>query len=228
MPIQVYWLYLVLHGRWYVVSHVNIHELCVFSYYALFWAGCSKPGADAPAGMLVAGMIGITGGDIMVESVKQLSDSAHKELHEEVETIINNMDNDDDVLSTTSIRARQVGSASCADVTVEISSVLSTTATRAVKDRVQQCIQRKLLQAHGKSSSAVILVTAHAKPNLPHMVVCPLLSQQSRYRRRTLTSSMVVVDLLPMKGLVVFEKVDFGEEDSWEGEVVDKQLPSNK
>jgi hypothetical protein len=61
---------------------------------------------------------------------------------------------------------------------VEISSDLSTTATRAVEDRVQQCIRRKLLQAHGKSSSAVILVTVHAKPNLPHMVVCPLLSQQ--------------------------------------------------
>jgi divalent metal cation (Fe/Co/Zn/Cd) transporter len=49
--------------------------------------------------------------------------------------------NDDDVLSATSIRARQVGSGSCADVTVEISSDLSsTTATRAFEDRVQQCI----------------------------------------------------------------------------------------
>lgn len=122
-------------------------------------------------------MIGMTGGDIMVESVKQLSDSAHEELHDEVETIIKNM-NDDDVLSTTSIRARQVGSASCADVTVEISPDLSTTATRAVEDRVQQYIRRELLQAHGKSSSAVMLVTVHAKPNLPDMVVCPLLSQQ--------------------------------------------------
>jgi divalent metal cation (Fe/Co/Zn/Cd) transporter len=34
-------------------------------------------------------MIGMTGGDIMVISVKQLSDSAHEEIHEEVETIIN-------------------------------------------------------------------------------------------------------------------------------------------
>lgn len=114
----------------------------------------------------------MTGGDILVESVKQLSDSAHKELEKEVEEVLQSM-HDDDVLSTTSIRARQVGSASVAEVTVEVESALTTTATRAVEERIQQHLQKELLSENPGRS---VVATVHAKTNL---VVCPLLHQQN-------------------------------------------------
>jgi hypothetical protein len=123
--------------------------------------------------MLVAGMIGITGGDILVESVKQLSDSAHEELQQEVELILQSLQ-DDDVVSTDSIRARQVGSAAVAEVTVEIHPGLTTTATRAVEERIQQHLRKEL--SRGQQGRSVIS-TVHARPNL---VVCPLLRQQGQ------------------------------------------------
>jgi hypothetical protein len=127
--------------------------------------------ADAAAGMLVAGMIGITGGDILMESVKQLSDSAHEELQQEVELILRSLQ-DDDVVSTASIRARQVGSAAVAEVTVEIHPGLTTTATRAVEERIQQYLQKGLSKGH---QGRPVIVTVYAKPNL---LICPLLRHQ--------------------------------------------------
>jgi hypothetical protein len=127
--------------------------------------------ADAAAGMLVAGMIGMTGGDILVESIKQLSDSAHDGLQQEVESILQSLQ-DDDVVSTVSIRARQVGSAAVAEVTVEIHPGLTTTATRAVEERVEQHLRKELRRNHQGRS---VIATVHAKPDL---VICPLLCTQ--------------------------------------------------
>jgi Dimerisation domain of Zinc Transporter len=127
--------------------------------------------ADAAAGMLVAGMIGMTGGDILVESIKQLSDSSHDGLQQEVESILQSL-HDDDVVSTVSIRARQVGSAAVTDVTVEIHPDLTTTATRAVEERIEQHLRKELRRNHQGRS---VIATVHAKPNL---VICPLLSKQ--------------------------------------------------
>lgn len=107
-----------------------------------------------------------------MESVKQLSDSAHEELEKEVEEVLKSM-HDDDVLSTTSIRARQVGSASVAEVTVEVESALTTTATRAVEERIQQHLQKEL---RSENPGRSVVATVHAKTNL---IVCPLLHQQN-------------------------------------------------
>ena len=57
------------------------------TYSLTCFVRAGDPPLRSAAGMLVGFMIGMTGGDIMVESVKQLSDSAH-ELHDEVETIM--------------------------------------------------------------------------------------------------------------------------------------------
>jgi len=111
-------------------------------------------------------MICMTGGEILVESVKQLSDSADSALQAEIVEILNELD-DDDVIGTTSVRARQMGSAASVDVTVEIPSVLSTTASRAVEERVRQRLLGELSRRRGgRGSSSGIIATVNAKPFL--------------------------------------------------------------
>ena len=112
---------------------------------------------------LVAGMICMTGGEILVESMKQLSDSADSGLQAEIVEILNELD-DDDVIATTSVRARQMGSVASVDVTVEIPSVLSTTASTAVEERVRQRLLGEL--SRRRNSSAGIIATVNAKPFL--------------------------------------------------------------
>ncbi|KAG7360355.1 cation efflux family-domain containing protein [Nitzschia inconspicua] len=163
----------VIANAWHHRSDAYSSILALLS---IMWSMAGFPAADAAAGMLVAGMIGMTGGDILVESVKQLSDSAHEELHQEVVSILESLQ-DDDVLSTTSIRARQVGSASVAEVTVEVELDLTTTATRVVEERIQQHLQRELLKGNQGRS---VVATVHAKPNL---IICPLLHQTSTESR---------------------------------------------
>lgn len=99
----------------------------------------------------------------MVESVKQLSDSADSDLQSEILEILDELD-DDDVIATTSVRARQMGSAASLDVVVEIPSVLSTTATTAIEQRIRQRLLGEL--AKRRSSSSGIIATVTAKPFL--------------------------------------------------------------
>jgi hypothetical protein len=114
----------------------------------------------------------MTGSEILVESVKQLSDSADSDLQTEVFEILNELD-DDDVIATTSVLARQMGSAASVDVTVEIPSVLSTTATRAVENRVKQRLLAELARRRGgdddgsdSTSSSGVIANVYAKPYL--------------------------------------------------------------
>lgn len=111
-------------------------------------------------------MICMTGGEILVESVKQLSDSADSGLQSEIVEILNELD-DDDVICITSVRARQMGSAASVDVIVEIPSVLSTTATSAVEERVRQRLLGELSRRRGGGrNSSGIIATVSAKPYL--------------------------------------------------------------
>ncbi|KAL3930420.1 MAG: hypothetical protein SGARI_004491 [Bacillariaceae sp.] len=160
----------VIANAWHHRSDAYSSILALLS---IAWAMAGFPAADAAAGMLVAGMIAMTGGDIMVESIKQLSDSAHEELQQEVSDILESL-KDEDVLAITSIRARQVGSAAVAEVTLEISSDMTTTATRAVEERIEQNLRRELSSKGNFGRS--IVATVHAKPNL---IICPLLSSES-------------------------------------------------
>jgi len=160
----------VMANAWHHRSDAYSSVLALLS---IAWAMVGFPAADAAAGILVAGMICMTGGEIMVESVKQLSDSADSDLQSEIVEILNELD-DDDVICTTSVRARQMGSAASVDVTVEIPSVLSTTATSAVEERVRQRLLGKLARRRGGgrgASSSGIIATVSAKPYLeisPH------------------------------------------------------------
>jgi cation diffusion facilitator family transporter len=116
--------------------------------------------ADSAAGLLVAGMICMTGADILGESIKQLSDTNNEDLVETIDKMVRSSTN---VLSVQRIRARQVGSQAFVDVKIETAEGLSTSAARTVEER----IRRDILQLSGVMDAEV-----HATPT---DVVCPLL-----------------------------------------------------
>lgn len=140
----------------------------VLALCSIAWARTGFPAADAAAGLFVAGMIGMTGGDILVESVQQLSDGANPRLQKEALKriqVLHEEKDQDDVLSVESVKARQVGSLSLIEVQLRTSSDLSTTAARAVEERWKQWLKKDY------GYEAIV----HAKPDL---VICPLLTKQ--------------------------------------------------
>ena len=170
----------VIANAWHHRSDAYSSVLALLS---IAWAMTGFPAADAAAGMLVAGMICMTGADILSESISQLSDSADMELQEKVSELVDNhVARDDDVLESTSVRARQVGSSAIVDVTVETSPQLSTTATRAVERRLKSSLKRQFQN----SGRFLTTATVHAKPKL---LSCPLLEEQQNQQMYNADSS---------------------------------------
>jgi cation diffusion facilitator family transporter len=136
----------------------------VLALGSIAWARTGFPAADAAAGLLVAGMIGMTGGDILMQSVQQLSDGANPLLQKEAQIHCAQLltEDQDDVENIDFIRARQVGSLSLVEVQLTCPMHLSTTAARAVEERWKYWLKEKYDYE----------ATVNAKPNV---VVCPLL-----------------------------------------------------
>lgn len=164
----------VLANAWH---HRSDAYSSVLALGSIAFAMSGFPAADAAAGILVAVMIGTTGGDILVESVQQLSDSANEELQTRIASLLKRL-NDDDVTGITSIRARTAGSAANVDVVVETSPDLSTTATRAVEERVRQYLIYKLTSDGADGGRLAVTATIHAKPNIVFGPPCPLILNQ--------------------------------------------------
>ena len=97
---------------------------------------------DAAAGLFVAGMICMTGAEIMGESIKQLTDTTDTNTDELVEQITALAASSEDVLKVNRVRARQVGSASTVDVSVSMPDDKSASAARAVESRLKQSIMQ--------------------------------------------------------------------------------------
>jgi len=126
--------------------------------------------ADAAAGILVAGMICMTGAEIFGESVKQLTDTNDEMLVSRVDDIIRNGVDGGDVVEVNRIRARQVGSNSIVDVSITTHEKLSSTATRAIEERLRWAIMEE---------PGVIDVDVHSTPAAGSgEVVCPLLATE--------------------------------------------------
>jgi len=98
--------------------------------------------ADPLAGMLVAGMIAMTGAEILGESMKQLTDAVIDE--EMVKSIDATALEDADVHNVARVRARQVGSSALVDVEVEVSAELSASAMRAIEERIRVRIKSEV------------------------------------------------------------------------------------
>ena len=108
--------------------------------FASIGVAMSIPGllfVDAAAGLFVAAMIGMTGMEILGESVKQLTDTSNEELVEKVTQLANE---NVDVEQVVRVRARHVGSASSVDVSVTMPEDRTASAAWAVEERLKQQI----------------------------------------------------------------------------------------
>jgi len=126
----------------------------------------SVPGmaaADAAAGLLVAGMICMTGAEIMGEAVKQLTDTSDNALVERVKALA--LESSDDVTEVKRIRARWMGSSAIVDLAVSTSENLSSSANRAVEEKLRFKIMEE--------EPGVIDADVHATSS---SLTCPLLT----------------------------------------------------
>lgn len=108
--------------------------------FASIGVAMSVPGllfVDAAAGLFVAAMIGMTGMEILGESVKQLTDTSNEELVQKVTQLASE---NVDVDKVVRVRARHVGSASSVDVSVTMPEDRTASAARAVEERLKQQI----------------------------------------------------------------------------------------
>lgn len=132
----------------------------------------SVPGmvaADSAAGLLVAGMICMTGAEIMGEAVKQLTDTSDRDLVERVTKLAMKQK---DVLDIKRIRARWMGSTALVDVVLTTPDDLSSSAVRAVEENLKS----KVLE----EETHVIDADVHA---MTAEVVCPLLNASKSHQK---------------------------------------------
>lgn len=127
----------------------------------------SVPGmvvADAGAGLLVAGMICMTGAEIMGEAVKQLTDTSDEKLEERVKNLA--LAESEDVLEIERIRTRWMGSSAIVDLALKTAENLSSSANKAIENRVRYAIMNK--EKH--------VLDADVRATSRSVVQCPLLT----------------------------------------------------
>lgn len=122
--------------------------------------------ADAAAGLLVAGMICMTGAEIMGEAVKQLTDTSDKHLVERVKAVA--LEQSDDVLDIDRIRTRWMGSSAIVDLSITTIDNLSNSANRAIENRVRHAIMDQ--------EASILDADVRASPSQASQTVCPLLT----------------------------------------------------
>lgn len=118
--------------------------------------------ADSAAGLLVAGMICMTGAEILGESIKQLTDTTNVALVEQVEGLVE-ANRHADAFDVKRVRARQVGSSSIVDVAIMTHGDLSSSASRNIEEKLRLQIMEQ---------TGVVDAEVHATTK---DVVCPLL-----------------------------------------------------
>ena len=141
----------VIANAWHHRSDAYSSVLALLSI-GLAMAVPGMVAADSAAGLLVAGMICMTGADILGESIKQLSDTNNEDLVETIDKMVRSSTRaDGNVVGVQRIRARQVGSQAFVDVKIETAEGVSTEAARTVEER----IRRDILQLSGVMDAEV-------------------------------------------------------------------------
>ena len=122
---------------------------------------------DSGAGILVSGMICTTGFEILLQSVKELTDTADEVLVTKIERDLGRAQ---DISAVKSVKARTVGSSALVDVTVRTPKGLSASAVRAIEERLRWQIMER--------EPNVMDVVVHAQDE--GEVVCPLLTAHAQ------------------------------------------------
>lgn len=124
---------------------------------------------DSAAGILVAGMICLTGFEVMIESIKQLTDTLDAELSQKISTVALDVRG---VLGVQSVRARSMGSDSLVDMTVLTDHQIPAAAAQNIGEDVRW----KILQTFPYVSDVMVRTSAVE-------TYCPLLSKQLKVKR---------------------------------------------
>lgn len=119
---------------------------------------------DSAAGILIAGMISLSGLEILFESIKSLSDTSDRALADSIKALALSVD--DGVLGVNKIRTRNVGSSSIVDLTILTDTKITASAAQSLSERVRW----KLLDAFPQVVDALVRTHSTSTP-------CPLLSQ---------------------------------------------------
>ena len=133
-------------------------------------AAISLPGLlilDSAAGIFLAGMICITGLEVLAQSIKQLTDSSDGLLVQQMSSLVQSVDG---VQGLKNIRARSVGSGSIVDLTVMTEVKLSASAAHAIAERTKW----RLLEQFPNQLLDVLVRTQSVG------TLCPLLSRNQR------------------------------------------------
>eukprot|EP01039_Chlorochromonas_danica_P004471 gene4471-4897_t len=121
---------------------------------------------DSAAGILVACMICMTGFDVMMEAIKQLTDVSDEVLVDKIALVVGDVEG---VKGLRNIRARSVGSENVVEVTVQTDIKLSTSASHDIAERARW----KILKAFPDVVDVVVRTQGVE-------VFCPLLTNSRR------------------------------------------------
>lgn len=97
--------------------------------------------ADSACGIFIAGMIMLTGIEILVESIRQLSDTQNEEVISLVEEAGRSVDG---VLGVQRVRARSVGNGNLVDLTILTDGKISASAANLLAERVRWAVLGKV------------------------------------------------------------------------------------
>ncbi len=122
--------------------------------------------ADSAAGILVAGMICLTGMEVMVDAVQQLTDSSDAALMRQVATQAMQVEG---IRGIRNVRTRSVGSGHLVDITVLTDMKLSSSAAHGIGERLRWHVMES------QSDVVDVLVRTQAVE-----VICPLLARSQR------------------------------------------------
>lgn len=121
---------------------------------------------DAAGGILVAGMISMSGMEILLESIKQLTDTSDHDLEPAIGEVCMQVQG---VLGVKQIRGRSVGNGRIVDVTIQTDSKLSASAAQAIAEKVRWKVM----------ASVPDTIEVSVKTSTPG-TMCPLLSTTQR------------------------------------------------
>lgn len=159
---------ILIANAWHHRSDSFSSVLSLFSIAAaMFLPGLRA--ADPAAGILIAGMIGLTGTEVLMESVKQLTDSSDESLVQQIMES-SKLLSVDGIKGIDNVRARRVGSGSLVDLTVLTDIKLSNSAAESIAERARWMIL----------NSFPNVLDVMVKAQSEEKNVCPLLVQDQR------------------------------------------------